>query len=564
MKPSYRFSLTTILLGAVLVGRGLATETGQPGQPLSQIYPGPLGYANFGKIVSGEFTGDLKRDAVLMDGTRPVLVVAPETFESAITVRPIADPTANDIAVLGGALADPDKDCILTVSSAGLERYERDSAAGTWNVVTIRGSTTSWNNARLVAVGQVDGVGRPDIVGIAADGRTVMIEYGNVDGTYTAGPVFQALATDITDIWLLNWRETSLAGACEIALNCPLGLVVHNRNGLALDGFAWSQAPMYGAVITYAGTLVQRLGLVSESGGQDGLMVYGDTVTEPNLWLGALGVVSVASGDADGDGNSELFLSVTSQNAFKKLENLAPASPSFDAAHMTGFPYGSGRNPAANHAGLAPGDFDSDGKLDVLAPAQGSPNIGVYGSVELVNVESQVVAGWRASMNQVTYIISSNSVRFRFTRPMTVLDPGNTTLGIQIYRTPQLGAGTLRIPYFRDSIPMPDPDGLQFNSIIVPMPAGFSLATSTDLFSFVVRQAQRNPTTGAVLDIAPAMTAIFTPDPNVDTIFQLPKTLLVVPAMTDPSSSPSWGGISIGPTVPHMDEEVEPEDNDDP
>lgn len=557
MKTPLRLSLIAFLLGVLLHGRGLATEAGQPGQPLNQIYPGPLGYANFRKVVSGEFTGDLKRDAVLMDGTRPVLVVAPETFESAITVRS----SANDIAVLGGALADPDKDCILTVSSTGLERYERDSAAGTWNVVTIRGSTTSWNNARLVAVGQVDGVGPPDIVGIAADGRTVMIEYGNVDGTYTAGPVFQALATDIKDIWLLNWRETSLAGACEIALNCPLGLVVHNRNGLALDGFQWSEAPMYGAVITYAGTPtpVQRLGLVSKSGGQDGLMVYADTVTE-QIWLGSLGVVSVASGDADGDGNSELFLSVTSQNAFKMLENLAPSSASFDAAHMTGFPYGSGRNPAANQAGLAPGDFDSDGKLDVLAPAQGTPGQGIYGTVELVNVESQVVAGWRASMNKVTYIISDNTIEFRFTRPDTILDPGDTELGIKVYRTPHLGAGTLPIPYHTDFIDLPAQYG--YESFFLPMPAGFSLANSTDLFSFVVRQTKRNPTTGAVLDIAPAMTAIFTPNPNVDTIFQLPKTFLVVPAMTEPESSPSFSGVTIGPTVPSMDEQDEPVDSD--
>ncbi len=558
-----RLPLAAVLLGVLLLGRGLANESGQAGGiPLEQLYPGPLGMAQFGKIVAGEFTGDLKLDAVVMDGQQPKLLVAPETFDSAILVCP----SANDIAVLKGALSDPDKDCLLTVSTAGLVRYERLSASASWAIVTIRGTSTDWNGARKVAVGQVDGGGPLDIVGIAANGRSVLIEYGNADGSYTPGPRFMAYGSTVTDLWLLNWREGALPNACEIALCSPGGLEVRSRTGVLFDVMEWSLAPILGAVVTDAGTPLQRLALVTEVEGSDRLLVFGDTLTEPNVQLGTAGVVALASGDADGDGDTELFLGLDSEKKFWMLENQGPGSPTFDPSQVTKFPFGpSGRNPAYNHAGLAPGDFDSDGKLDVLAPAQGDPGpaVAVCGSVALVNVESQVVGGWKASINKVTYITSTNQLEFRFTRPQAILSPpagAQNTLGIKVYRTPTLGAGTLGAPYLSTFIALPPSNG--YTPLYLQMPSGFSLQTSNDLFSFVVRQTTRVTSSGAVLDIAPAMTAIFTAEPGVNTIYQIPKTLLIETVTTDPSSSPTFAGVDIGPTVPSMGGDVEPEDFD--
>src|SRR5262245_12357090 len=170
---------SALFLGATFVVLGLAEIAQTVGPPIDQVYPGPLGMANFGKIISGEFTGDLKRDAVVMDDSQPKLLVAPETYDTAIDVGG----PANDIATLSGVL--PGKDCVLTVSAAGLLRYERNSANGTWIVTTLRDSASSWGGARKVAVGHVAGTSLSDIVGIAADGRTVLIEYANFDGSYT-------------------------------------------------------------------------------------------------------------------------------------------------------------------------------------------------------------------------------------------------------------------------------------------------------------------------------------------------------------------------------------------
>lgn len=561
MKPTLRLLLGVLLLGVLLLGRGSANEFGQGGIPLEQLYPGPLGMADFGKIVAGEFTGDLKLDAVVMDGAQPKLLVAPETFDSALAVPT----TANDIAVLRGALSDPDKDCLLTVGAAGLLRHERLSSSSSWASVTIRGPGTSWGGARKVAVGQVDGTGPVDIVGVAADGRTVLVEYGNADGTYTAGPGFTAYGPAVQELWLLNWREGALAGSCEIALCTPAGVEVRSRTGVPFDILAWSQAPILGAVVTDAGTPLQRLALVTAVNGGDQMLVFGDALTEPPVVLGTTGVVSLASGDADGDGDTELFLSLDTENRFWMLENEAQ-NPTFDPAIVKTFHFGpSGRDPSENRAGLVPGDFDSDGALDVLAPAQGDrgPVIAVYGSVALVNVESQVVAGWKASINEVTYLISSNQLLFRFTRPQTILPaPAGThsVLGVKVYRTPELGAGTFGDPYFNAFISMPSSQGS--TPLFLPMPADFSLEDSTDLYSFVVRQSVRHDASGAVLDIGPAMTAIFTAEPGIDTIHQLPKTALIVTASTYPSASPTFAGVDIGPTVPSMAEGVEPVDSD--
>lgn len=548
----------TLLFVALLAAPGRAAQTSQRGPPIDQLYPGPLGMADFGKIVSGEFTGDLKRDAVVMDGVRPKLLFAPETYDTAITVCP----SANDIATLSGVL--PGKDLLLTVGIEGLRSFERDSANGQWIVTTIRDAASAWGGATRVAVGQLDGTGAPDVAGMAADGRTVLTALGNPDGTYTDGAAFDIYGQGATDLWCLNWRDDGPPVVRdEIAVNSPAGIELYDAAGTFLEGINWTYSPIVGAV-THDGGTVERLALVTRVAGIDRFSVYGDAGTEPWFSLGAAGVVSVAAGDADGDGDTEVFLSITRENGFWELENLSPAAATFGPAAILKHPFGPpGRNPAYNHAGLAPGDFDSDGALDVLAPAQGDPGpaVAVYGSVDLVSVGSIVVGDWRPGLNKVFYLPDTHELELRFTRPPTILQAESgavVRIGVKVFHTEALGIGTDPDLYHSGFLAIPAQH--TYAPFRIPLPPGYSLEESTDLLSFVARQTVL--LTGAVLDVAPALTGIYSADPNVPVLRSAPNTLQYLPTTHGPSSSPTFGGMSIGPTVPSMDEDDEPEDED--
>ena len=577
MKNSSRFSIVSLLLLAALPVTPARAQHGQEGPPnppppppLNQSFPGPLGLADFGKIISGEFTGDLKRDAVVMNGSSAELLFAPECYDTAITVD---GGPFNDIATLSGLL--PYQDYVLTVGYTGLVRHRRDSASSTWDSFTLRDDSSNWASARRIAVGYLDDNNVPDLVGIAANGHDVLIEYGNLDGTYTPGTTFTAYGTPLlTDVWLLNWREEGVPGADEIALNSMAGIQVW-RPGSYIEGVSWTYSPILGTVIddSASPTSVQRLALVTKVSGNDIFQIYGDTDTEPYFSLGHAGVVSMAAADADGDQDTEVFLSVNSENTFWRMDNQSPAATSFTASPITEYPFGPpNRNPALNHAGIALADFDGDGCLDAVAPAQGDPGPQpvVWSSVAFVHVgcTNASVDAWRPYINHVIFIEDTREIEFHVVRPTTILQvpagapPGSLTrISVKVFLTPDLGIGTLPDLHWETVIDLPPVNATGwFRMPTNPPLPNYSLGTSEELFDLVLRQTVYTPT-GAVLKIAPAMTGIFTADPNTDTISTAPETQIWIPPING-NTDPVEGGLDIGPTVPSMDPDEEPKDED--
>lgn len=553
-------SLLTLSLLAVLVATdGAAQQGSQSDPPLDQIFPGALGMADFGKVVSGEFTGDLKRDAVVMDGLQPKLQVAPETFDTAISVGGLA----NDIAVYPGWMGGPER--ILAVGGLGLQRFERDSANETWTVETIAGAQTAWANALLVASGDLNGAGGQDIVCVASNGRDVLIRWGSAYDSFPTYSSFQANGTGIYGLYLLNWRNTGSTPADEIALLTSWGVEIYWADGTYIEGIAWSSEITAATVIQDQVVTRERLAMVSKISGVDYLYVYGDVKSEGPSSLGAAGVVSAASGDADGDGDTEVFLGVSTERKFWMLESLSPATVTFDAGSPDKFPYGpAGRDPSINHAGLTTGDFDSDGDLDVLAPAQGDLTglVTVYGTVCIVDVGSVDPAVYRVGMSEVVYDVADHELRFRFTAPTTTLTAptgAETKLSVKVWRTPDLGEPTIPEPYDVEFLPMPSPETVYE----MALPAGYSPETSTDLFTLVVRQSVVETATGYVLDIAPAQTVMFAPEPNWPTVRDSGDTESSYFTDRVPDSPTTGsGGSAVGPTVPRPEDEEEPEDPD--
>ena len=558
-QPSLPPILGLSLLAVLIATAGTAQHGSSSGPPLDQLYPGALGMADFGKVVSGEFTGDLKRDAVVMDGFQPTLQVAPETFDTAISVGG----AANDLAVYPGFAGGPER--ILTVGGLGLQRHARDPDDQSWIVETLANAQSPWANALLVATGNLDGTGADDIVGVAANGRDVLTRLGASGGTLSAGPTFQANGTSVYGLHLLNWRNLGdTSGPDEIALLTSWGVEIYEDDGTYLEGIAWS-SPIVGTVIQDQGQTRERLAMVSKISGVDYLYVYGDVKSEGPHSLGAPGVVSMTSGDADGDGDSEVFLGVTTERKFWMLESLSPATITFDAASPDKFAYGpAGRDPAINHAGLTTGDFDNDGDLDVLAPAQGdlTGTITVYGTVAIVDVGGIDPAVYQVGLSEVVYDVEEHELRFRLTAPATTLTApsgAQTKLGVKVWRTPDFGVATIPETYDETFLTMPTTDVVY----AMPLPSGYDPETSLDLFTLVIRQTVIETATGYVLDISPATTMMYAPEPNWDTVKDSTDTNEWSDAVRWPESTPTGsGGTSTGPTVPRPEDEEEPADPD--
>lgn len=558
---------TTLLRSGVavlLVSSALfAFEEGGQAPPLNQQFPGPLGMANFGKVVSGNFNGVGKLDAVVMDGNTPKLVIAPAVLDNATSVGT----TANDIAMIpsntGGA-----KDSLLTVGADGLVRHTRNSTTGTWNHSTLRGFNTRWANAKLVAVGQLDDTPNMDIVGVGANGHEVYVERANtLHPTYTALATFNVPVDTIYGIVLLDWNVTNdTPGTKEIALLTEDGPVIYETNGTYVTSIAWSSLTNRAVALESQHWSTARLAMIDLVNGSEQLCVWGPSGISGPYSLGLPGVVSMAAGDRDNDGDSDLVLGVNTENKLHVLSNLS-ASPQvtalFDPSSVLELSYGpAGRNPALNHATVAVADFDNDGTVDALAPAQGDlvGAITHYGTLPLVQLGYSTPLFYRVPISSIRFLTTSTpqQIEVTFAAPQFVIaagPDGPARIGLTVYYTPDLGIGTQA--NFVASTFLAMPTSSTPTTFTLTMPADYSADTSPGIYSFVYHQVATDDDV-IVGESAPRV-ALITGDYNGPTLKGSAAQSDWFAGTRDPVGEDPWtGGAIYDPAVPATDPDLEP------
>lgn len=562
MIPVCRTALLLLFCAAVVPA--LALEQGaQTGPPLNQQFPGPNGLANFRKIVSGEFTGNLSRDAVVMDADSPRLLVAPEYFDTSIgTGNP-----ANDIAVLSGAV--PGKDLLVTAESDGLKLYERMSATSSWSITVVRDASTAWANAALVAVGDVNGDGLPDIVGVPANKRDLLFLYGSGGTNFTTGPTLVNPAQTIHQLLLMNWTNTNdTANSVEPVFFSNLGWAIREDSGVWRKSVSWSSSLVRGVVLSGQGGATDRLVTTAVFNGTDRLSICDVNGTEGPYNLGALGIVALASGDMSGptpDGDADLVLSTNTDRDLRVYENLSPSATTFDFATPAKFRFGPvTRNPAYNQAGLTLGDFDCNGRMDVLAPAQGDPNpapTGTWGSIALVRMDTSHQSKLPNISNcQLVTTTTPHSIKLTFDHPTTLIpanQPGDQRkIYVGIYRTPDLGLPTLEERVAWDRIDVPGP--ILHQTWSFNLPPEFTLEGSEDLFSVVAYQVVVN--NGVVVGRGPANTALVVPGSNMLIVDASSDTHTTAIIHREHDGIPVDGSFDQGPIVPPPARDKEPKE----
>jgi hypothetical protein len=519
---------------------------------LNQLYPGVYSNANFKKILPCEANGNLNKDAVVIVGTTAKLLIWPEVLLTSITLRS----GVNDIAVLPGDTNDE----ILTVSADGLQSFERVGDA--WTITTIRDSSSFWANASFVVSGEFDGNPGPDIAGIAANGNQVLLLYNDGSGGFTSDASFtMPTVTGVYSMDVLNFRETGdVPGTDELAISTFQGPCVAEADGTAtLLKYASTSARVYMAPVKSTGSVTHRVACIAALSGTDWLTLWTDgAANEGPYSFGPAGVIAVGSGDADNDGDVDLFATRSTENKFSFYRYDTGDSPTIDKTEVQKFDFGpQGRNPATmNPPCFAVADFDSNDFLDVLAPSEGGAYGGhtYFGCITLVQLGISDPSDWFVGVSNVKYFPDTNRLRIRLTAPEAVI-PG-AVLRVLAYHAADLNAPPEIEPWQQDDLTLPTGTGTV--DYFLQLPEGYSIYVSQDMFPLVMTQVVLS--NGVVVERSPAMTGCFGADPSFDVVSIAAETVYFMATDRENDSADPAGGWSEGPDVPSSDPEEQPKE----
>lgn len=431
-----------------------------PVNSLNPIYrKGALHAASFGKAVAiADFTGDPELDAVILDAFRPTLLIRPEIFGTAIH----ASVTCSDFATYPDSTDD--RASIVAVGSSGLTRIRFDSTTGLFVSTNI--AVPGFGGASKVTVGQLDGIGGSDIAAVSSSG-TIVTAFAS-GSTFVSGPSFstQSTATGVDAL------DADGDGSDELSVLMATGIALYEPSGTLTSALAWPVPSMVSTVMatpTGPGSLRESIAIVATlANGNQLLRTISITGPSAITNLGALGAVGMAAADRDGDGDSDLVLSVTTAAGFVTRQNTAPlfAMPAFATASNTVFFENPARNPVLNTSGIGLADFDHDGDVDTFALAQGDAHLSgaVYSNFEVVRNNAISHGNLQPRLSEVRYhfhgatgnpspppggsqnhvspnqLIGDSTIEFRFAPPNQLLsDPnGVTQYQVSVWRTADL------------------------------------------------------------------------------------------------------------------------------
>ena len=315
-------------------------------------------------VAVGDFNGDGKLDlAVANEGSGDVSVLLGNgdgTFQTAVAFATGTNPQSVAVGDFNG-----DGKLDLAVANGG----DFSSGAG-GNVTVLLGNGDGTFQTALafaagdipqsVAVGDFNGDGKPDLAVANLRSGDVSVLLGNGDGTFQAAQNFPAAGASSIAVGDFNGD-----GKVDLAVaSGSVSVLLGNGDGTfqAARGFVVGGSPWAVAMGDFNGDGKLDLATANGGGGLEPgtvsvLMGNGDgTFLEAPTY--AAGVASVAVGDFNGDGKLDL---VTNGSVL-----LGNADGTFQAPLAF---------PAGAYSSVAVGDFNGDGKLDLAGTSASSVSV---------------------------------------------------------------------------------------------------------------------------------------------------------------------------------------------
>jgi hypothetical protein len=299
--------------------------------PVANINNGQTG-STIGPAI-GDFNGDGRLDYAVPTNSGPVAILLGAgngTFTNGMTINTTSpfEPTS---VVVGDFNGDGKQDLgVLSGGGTGSVNIYLGNGDGTFQAAKNYTVAASTSASRILAVGDFNRDGIQDLVATNAGLNQVAVILGVGDGSFLAPSYYPVGANP----WNVVVGDLNKDGILDLAV--------------ASDGSSSVS--------------------VLQGNGDGTFKAY----TTANT--GASQVGSVAIGDFDGDGYPDLATTSAPDNSIYVLINKGTATPSFKAA----VPYVlSDGAPAPGPYYLTIGDFDRNGKLDIISANNGNATVGV-------------------------------------------------------------------------------------------------------------------------------------------------------------------------------------------
>jgi hypothetical protein len=322
------FTLGTAALNPATLNNGFTPYTLYP---ISGMNNGETG-GTIGPAI-GDFNGDGRPDYAVPTNSGPIIILLGAgngTFSNGTTVN-TTSPFAPTSVAVGDFNGDGKQDlAVLSGAGTGSVNIYLGNGNGTFQAARNFPVAASASSSRLLAVGDFNRDGIQDLVASNSALNQVAVILGNGDGSFQA-PSYYSVGTT------------------------PWNIVVGDINQ---DGF------LDLAVASDGTTQISIL-----QGNGDGTFKPYITAATPGSQVG-----SVAIGDFNGDGYPDLATTSAPDNSVYVLLNSKTATPSFQTAVPYVLTDGS---PAPSPYYLTIGDFNRDGKLDIIAANNGNSTVGV-------------------------------------------------------------------------------------------------------------------------------------------------------------------------------------------
>ncbi|MEM7305611.1 MAG: hypothetical protein AAF682_03020 [Planctomycetota bacterium] len=316
----------------------------------------------------GRLTGDMIPDVVFLAAGRPYLAYGPSVYRTTIAID---GPTGmlSDVGVLPGGGFDCN-DAFVSVSPEGLHLWRILPGTVSWDCTLVDGN--EWAGATRLKVVDTDLDGSPNIVGLAADGHT-LLDAEDEGAGWTTTTLYEA-GVPIEHYELLDWASGEGLDGLELAVADAEGLLsVYPRGGgESIYSYTVGARSLDLAVIDRVDDPHQRVAWISLLGETHYLSVHGAGGDEGMLSLGILSCFELTAGDADLDGDSDLLIShrySTDQVLLANFSDVLPGGATFSYAGVILVRVAApGTDMSQQMSAGAAGDLDGDGDDDLFLP----------------------------------------------------------------------------------------------------------------------------------------------------------------------------------------------------
>ncbi|PYJ96801.1 MAG: VCBS repeat-containing protein [Verrucomicrobia bacterium] len=419
-------------------------------------------------VAVGDFNGDDKPDVAVANlGSTNVSVLLGKgdgTFQAAVNFAAGTNPVSVAIGDFNG---DGKSDLAVAITGT-YPAYTNGGVSvllgkgdGTFEAAVNYGAGT---NPVSVAVGDFNGDGKLDLA-VANQGATpvsnqsrgtLSVLLGNGDGTFQAavnydagtGPASVAVGDfngdGKPDLAVANTGSFTNATSTK---DGSVSLLSGKGDGTfqAAVGFGAGISPFSMAVSDFNGDGRLDLAVVSHDGNVSVFSGNGDgTLQAPVNYAAGSQPAFVAAGDFNGDGHPDLAVANSfSQGTVSVLLNTCGGCPAFDFTLPQAFDVGS------SPFSVAVGDFNSDGKRDLVVANSGSTNV----SVLLGNGDGTFQAALNFSAGPRPYWVASGDFNGDGKPDLAVADSGSTNVSVLLgngdgtFQT-AVNYGTGPVPFF--------------------------------------------------------------------------------------------------------------------